>query len=64
MVTKSYQSLYDSSIAFGMKKALVATKAKTDMVERIKALEKENNSLDEKTAAMQEYIKAKTDEHE
>ncbi len=52
MVTKSYQKLYDSSIAYGMQKALVATKAKSDMVEKIKALEKENQDLDLKTANM------------
>ena len=42
MVKKTLQGLYDSSIAYGMKKALVAEQRKADMQTRIKLLEKEN----------------------
>ena len=64
MVTKSFQNLYDSSIAYGMQKALVATKTKTEMIEKIKALEKQNSDLDLETARLQEYIVNKTKENE
>ena len=45
MVKRSLQQLYDSSIAYGLKKALIAYQSKTDMHDRIKALQKENNEL-------------------
>ena len=45
MVKRSLQQLYDSSIAYGLKKALIAYQSKTDMHDRIKALKKENNEL-------------------
>ena len=45
MVKSSLQALYDSSIAYGLKKALIAYQSKTDMHDRIKALQKENNEL-------------------
>ena len=45
MFKDGLKQLYDSSIAYGMKKALKADQAKTEMNERIKALEKENKEL-------------------
>ena len=45
MLKSSLQQLYDSSIAYGLKKALIAYQTKTDMAEKIKALQKENNDL-------------------
>ena len=45
MLKSSLQQLYDSSIAYGLKKALIAYQTKTDMHDRIKALKKENNEL-------------------
>mmetsp|Transcript_28265 Transcript_28265/g.33208 ORF Transcript_28265/g.33208 Transcript_28265/m.33208 type:complete len:103 (+) Transcript_28265:418-726(+) len=45
MVKRSLQQLYDSSIAYGLKKALIAYQSKTDMHDQIKALKKENNEL-------------------
>ena len=45
MLKSSLQQLYDSSIAYGLKKALIAYQSKTDMYDRIKALKKENNEL-------------------
>ena len=45
MVKQALQSLYDSSIAYGMKKALAAEEDKTDMDKRTKELEKSNKEL-------------------
>ena len=45
MLKSSLQQLYDSSIAYGLKKALIAYQSKTDMHDKIKALKKENNDL-------------------
>ena len=56
MVKSCYQRLYDSSIAYGMKKALVAEQRKTDMQNRILMLEKESRDVDEHCEQMEEYI--------
>lgn len=56
MVKKTLQGLYDSSIAYGMKKALVAEQRKADMQTRIKLLEKENKELERQSAEMEERI--------
>lgn len=34
----AYKTLYESSIAFGIRKALMAEKAKTEMTKRVKGL--------------------------
>ena len=54
MVKRSLQQLYDSSIAYGLKKALIAYQSKTDMHDKIKALKKENNELRKTIAALEE----------
>lgn len=46
MTKEALQGLYDSSIAYGLKKALVAEQAKKDMHAKIAMLEKENKELD------------------
>ena len=56
MVKKTLQGLYDSSIAYGMKKALVAEQRKADMQTRIKLLEKENKELERQSTEMEERI--------
>ena len=56
MMKKAYKSLYDSSIAYGMKKALVAEQSKADMQARIQLLEKQNRELEGRTATMEEQI--------
>ena len=43
---KRYQSLYESSVAFGMRKALQAEQGKADMEARIKQLEAEKKDLE------------------
>ena len=54
MVKRSLQQLYDSSIAYGLKKALIAYQCKTDMHDRIKALKKENNELRKKISNLEQ----------
>lgn len=54
MLKSSLQQLYDSSIAYGLKKALIAYQSKTDMHDQIKALKKENNELRKTIAALEE----------
>ena len=54
MLKSSLQQLYDSSIAYGLKKALIAYQSKTDMHDRIKALKKENNELRKHIASLEE----------
>ena len=54
MVKRSLQQLYDSSIAYGLKKALIAYQSKTDMHDRIKALKKENNELRKKIGSLEQ----------
>ena len=56
MVKSTLAGLYDSSIAYGMKKALVAEQWKADMTTKILMLEKENSDLEAKCQDMNEYI--------
>ena len=46
MTIAAYQTLYESSIAFGMRKALMAEQGKVDLQQRIEQLEAENRSLE------------------
>ena len=46
MSIAAYQTLYESSIAFGMRKALQAEQGKADMEARIKQLEAEKKDLE------------------
>ena len=54
MVKSSLQQLYDSSIAYGLKKALIAYQTKTDLHDSIKALKKENNELRKHITSLEE----------
>lgn len=54
MLKSSLQQLYDSSIAYGLKKALIAYQSKTDMHDKIKALKKENNELRKHISSLEE----------
>ncbi|XP_042279029.1 axonemal dynein light intermediate polypeptide 1 [Thunnus albacares] len=45
MTIAAYQTLYESSVAFGMRKALQAEQGKTDMEKRISELENEKQDL-------------------
>ena len=46
MTIKAYQTLYESSVAFGMRKALMAEQGKSEMEKRIEDLEQEKRDLD------------------
>ena len=46
MTIAAYQTLYESSIAFGMRKALQAEQGKADMEARIKQIEAEKKDLE------------------
>ena len=50
MTIAAYQTLYESSIAFGMRKALQAEQGKADMEARIKQLEAEREDLTKQVA--------------
>ena len=54
MFKGALQQLYDSSIAYGMKKALIANQSKSEMAEKIKALQKENNELTRNIGELEE----------
>jgi len=46
MTIAAYQTLYESSVAFGMRKALQAEQGKTDMERQIKDLELDKTELE------------------
>uniref|UniRef100_A0A8B9PRU2 Axonemal dynein light intermediate polypeptide 1 n=1 Tax=Apteryx owenii TaxID=8824 RepID=A0A8B9PRU2_APTOW len=46
MTIAAYQTLYESSVAFGMRKALQAEQGKSDMEKRIAELEEEKQELE------------------
>jgi len=47
MTIAAYQTLYESSIAFGMRKALMAEQGKVDLEHRIEQLEGEKRELEQ-----------------
>ncbi len=57
MFKLALQSLYDSSIAYGMKKALVGESKKDEMKNRQLQLEKENRDLASQIEELEEVIK-------
>ena len=50
----AYQTLYESSIAFGMRKALTAEQNKSEMQTKIKTLERENAEIATEITELQE----------
>ena len=50
MTIQSYQTLFESSIAFGMRKALQAEQRKAEMVMRIQELDGQNSELEHEVA--------------
>lgn len=57
MTIQAYQTLYESSVAFGMRKALMAEQGKSDMEQLIKNLEAEKKDLEKQVMD----LKAKCD---
>ena len=45
MTISSYETLYESSIAYGIRKALMAEQRKTELEGKIKSLESNNSDL-------------------
>jgi len=56
MTIAAYQTLYDSCIAFGMRKALQAEQSRADMLAKIKQLEGECKEIHKTATDMQEQI--------
>lgn len=50
MTIMAYQTLYESAVAFGMRKALQAEQGKADMESRIQQLESDNKDLERQVA--------------
>ncbi len=47
MTIAAYQTLYESSVAFGMRKSLMSEQGKVDMEEQINQLEQEKQELEQ-----------------
>ena len=58
MTIAAYQTLYESSIAFGMRKALVAEQRKAEMESRIKRLETEKRDLERQVTELNNRCEA------
>ena len=58
MTISAYQTLYESSVAFGMRKALQAEQGKADMEARIKTLESEKKDLDRQVQELKSKVEA------
>ena len=56
MTIQAYQTLYESSIAFGMRKALQAKQKKAEMEKKIKDLDSECNKLEKQVKDLEEKI--------
>lgn len=47
MTIAAYQTLYESSVAFGMRKSLMSEQGKSDMEEEINGLKEEKRELEQ-----------------
>ena len=47
MTIAAYQTLYESSVAFGMRKSLMSEQGKVDMEESIEQLEQDKRELEQ-----------------
>lgn len=54
MTVAAYQTLYESSIAFGMRKALIAEQRKAEMQAKIRQLQEDRDELETRVAEMAE----------
>jgi dynein light intermediate chain len=66
MTIQAYQTLYESSIAYGMRKALMAEQSKNDMNSSIKTLEETNEEQTKEIKKLEQEIadKIRQDEEE
>ena len=60
MTIAAYQTLYESSVAFGMRKALMAEQGKADMEKKVTELEEDKRDLERQV----NELKAKIDQIE
>ncbi len=51
MTIAAYQTLYESSVAFGMRKSLMSEQGKVDMEESIGQLEQEKRDLEQQVSS-------------
>jgi dynein light intermediate chain len=58
MSIAAYQTLYESSVAFGMRKALQAEQGKSDMENKIKELEEEKRQLEQQVLELKSKCEA------
>lgn len=58
MSIAAYQTLYESSVAFGMRKALQAEQGKSDMETKIKELEEEKRNLEQQVLELKAKCEA------
>ena len=56
MTIQAYQTLYESSIAYGMRKALMAEQKKTEMQSTIKQLEETCDELSREVEKLEQDI--------
>ena len=52
MTIAAYQTLYESSVAFGMRKSLMSEQGKVDMEENIGQLEQDKRDLEQQVSSM------------
>ena len=52
MTIAAYQTLYESSVAFGMRKALMAEQGKADMEQMLKELQEEKRELEHQVCVL------------
>lgn len=55
MTIAAYQTLYESSVAFGMRKSLMSEQGKVDMEECIGQLEQEKRDLEQQVCLVLEH---------
>mgnify|MGYP006154314743 FL=1 len=56
MTIQAYQTLYESSIAYGMRKALQAEQSKAEMLLKIQNLQEENTDLEDEVDELKRRI--------
>ena len=56
MTIQAYQTLYESSIAYGMRKALQAEQSKAEMLLKIQHLQEENTDLEDEVDELKRRI--------
>lgn len=59
MTIQAYQTLYESSIAYGMRKALQAEQSKAEILIKIQNVEEECNDLEDKVEELRKDINSK-----